>query len=121
MVNWFKRSSGSSAAMEDYKEIDLSEYEGVAEEAAKMYIKVGKMASTNELPAIKKEVYGGNIVILDISLIKNDEIALNRVLRDFKQMAEDIRGDVAGVGEDQVILAPTSVKVDRTRILGRRI
>ena len=121
MVNWFKRSSGSLAAMEDYKEIDLSEYEGVAEEEAKMYIKVGKMASTNELTAIKKEVYGGNIVILDISLIKNDEIALNRVLRDLKQMAEDIRGDVAGVGEDQVILAPTSVKVDRTRILGRRI
>lgn len=111
--------SKPKAGVEEYMELDLGEYEATLdEEPVEMYVRIAQLSDLNELPALKKEVYDGNIVMINISLIKNDKLVSERAIKDLKQVAADVRGDIAGIGDDQVIITPMSVKIDRTKIIG---
>jgi len=106
---------------EEFVEIDIGEYEQVLEqEPAAMYVKVADLASINDLPEIKKQIYEGNIVIINIGPLKNDKLMLERSIKELKRVCSDVRGDIVGLGEEQVIATPTGVKVDRTKLKGNR-
>ncbi|MBC7109513.1 MAG: cell division protein SepF [Archaeoglobi archaeon] len=106
---------------EEYVELDLSEYEKMLDvEVANLYVKVAEIANLNELQEVKKEIYNGNIVITDLSLLKRDKGMMERAIRELKQVAEDIHGDIAGISEELIITTPTGVKIDRRKIVGGR-
>ncbi len=106
----------------EYTELDLSQYEEVAEEEpAETYIRVAELNNLDGIPDLKSEIYDGNIVIVDISLIKRDQMILERALRDLRDVVSDVHGDIAGLGEDMVITTPTGIKIDRSRIGGRTV
>lgn len=120
MPKWFSKSSEDAGSkLDEYKEIDLSEYE--MENDVRMYVKFGKISEINEIPTVKREIFEGNIVIIDISLLKNDEIIMKRLLRELKMIVEDINGDIAGVGENYIVVTPKSIKIDRNKLFGGRI
>lgn len=120
MPKWFSKSSEETASkLDEYKEIDLSEYE--METEVKTYVKFGKISEINELPIVKREIFEGNIVILDISLLKSDEIVMKRFLREIKMVVEDINGDIAGIGENYIVITPKSIRIDRNKLFGGKI
>jgi hypothetical protein len=120
MPKWFSKSSEEAGSkLDEYKEIDLSEY-GMENEV-RMYVKFGKISEINEIPTVKREIFEGNIVIIDISLLKNDEIIMKRLLRELKMIVEDINGDIAGIGENYIVVTPKSIKIDRNKLFGGRI
>ncbi|MEM3146556.1 MAG: cell division protein SepF [Archaeoglobaceae archaeon] len=45
---------------------------------------------------------------------------MDRILKDLKQLVDEINGDIVGLGEDYVVITPTGVKVDRNKIRGSR-
>ena len=100
---------------------DIDQYAEFLEEdkPAEMYVRVAQLATPNELPELKKEVYDGNILMIDISQIKNDKSTSERAVRDLKQVAADVHGDIAGIGENQIIVTPTGIRIDRTKIVGK--
>ncbi|AIY90380.1 cell division protein SepF [Geoglobus acetivorans] len=106
--------------VEEYEELDLSEFEAELEGDSETYIKVAEVTSLNEIPEIRRQVYDGNIVIADVAFLKHDKLTLDRVLKDLKQLAEDVHGDIVGLGEDYVIITPMGIKVDRNKIKGTR-
>ncbi len=106
--------------IDEYEELDLSEYEAEIGAGAAMFIKVAEITGLNEVPEIKREIYDGNIVIADIAFIKHDKLTLDRVLKDLRQLAEDVKGDIVGLGEDYVLITPTGIKVDRNKIRSGR-
>jgi len=106
---------------EEYIELDLEDYEALLEGGiAKFYIKVAEVATLNELQEVKKEIYSGNVVIVDLSLMRRDKAMMEKAIRELKQVVEDIHGDIAGINEDLIITAPTGVKIDRRKIVGGR-
>ena len=116
----FGPSMSKSTSVDEYVELDLSQYEEVVEEEpAETYIRVAELSNLDGIPDLRKEIYDGNIVIVDISLIKRDQMILERALRDLRDVVGDVNGDIAGLGEDMVITTPTGIKIDRTRIGGR--
>ena len=104
--------------VEEYEEIDLSEYEAEIESEGTTYIKVAEITGINEIPEIRRQIYEGNIVIADIAYIKHDKLTFERVLKDLRLLAEDVNGDIVGLGEDYIIITPTGIKVDRNKIRG---
>lgn len=125
MANLMDKIFGSGAkpatSVDEYTELDLSKYEKVmAEEPAETYIRVAELTNLNELPSLKKEVYDGNILMIDISNIKADKLLLDRALKDLKDVVEDVHGDIAGIKDDQVLVTPTGVRIDRSKIIGRK-
>jgi uncharacterized protein len=108
------KSSGSSD--EDYMDLDLTSYE---EHAGGSPALLATISDLKDTPRVKDEVYSGNIVIVDISRLKMDKISYERVLKDLKEVAKDVNGDIIGLGDQRyVVLTPMSVKISRDKIGG---
>lgn len=109
-----------SADENDYMELDLANYEVAAgESAASMYVKIATIADLKDAPRVKDEIYNGNIVIVDIGRLKMDKITYERVLKDLRDVAADVNGDIVGLGDQKyVIITPMSVKVSREKLGG---
>ncbi|KXS44987.1 cell division protein SepF [Methanolobus zinderi] len=117
----FGGSAKPTTVEDEYTELDLTKYEEVLdEEPAETYIRVAELTNLNELTSLKREIYDGNIVMIDISNIKADKLLLDRALKDLKEVVTDVHGDIAGIKDDQVLVTPTGIKIDRSKILGGR-
>lgn len=104
----------------EYVELDLATYEGAAEdEPASMYVKIATISDLKETPRVKDEIYNGNMVIVDVGRLKMDKITYERVLKDLKEVAKDVNGDIVGLGDQKyVVITPMSVKISREKIGG---
>lgn len=100
--------------------IDLEKYVGSTkdEAPAKMHVRVGEIQRYEDLKHFTDYVYGGNVLLLDFSPIAEEEVLLKRVTNDLKTLAEDINGDIAGIGNNLMIVSPSDVKIDRRKLRG---
>jgi SepF-like predicted cell division protein (DUF552 family) len=109
----------STTSADDYTEIDLSKYEEVLEEEpAETYVKIAEVSNLNQLSSLKQEIYNGNILMIDISSIRGDDLMRDRILKELKDVVVDVHGDIAGVKGNTVIVTPTGIKIDRSKITG---
>ena len=101
--------------------VDLEKYVKSKHETprdAKMFIRVGEIQRYEDLKEFTDYVYGGNVLILDFTPIAEEEVILKRITEDLKKMVEDINGDIAGIGNNLMILSPTNVKIERRKLRG---
>jgi SepF-like predicted cell division protein (DUF552 family) len=108
-------------AEEEYTEIDLGDMEqSVGSGPAETYVRVAELSSLAQIPELKREIYNGNIVVVDISPVKGDSLTRDRALKDLKQVATDVRGDIAMIKDDNlIVVTPMSIKIDRTKFTGK--
>jgi uncharacterized protein len=107
------------ASEEDYAEIDLGQFEEMSQ-SPEIILRVAELGKAEILPEIKQEIYAGNIVLLDIAGLKHDKAALDRSIGELKKAAADVSGDIAGIGDDLVVLVPKGIKIDREKVVGGR-
>ncbi|MBN1281226.1 MAG: cell division protein SepF [Candidatus Thermoplasmatota archaeon] len=101
--------------------IDLEKYtdaQAGGAPAARMYVAIGEIQKYEELKKLTDYVYGGNVLILDFTAIADQEVLLKRVTNELKRATDDIGGDVAGIGNNLMIISPNGVKVERRKIKG---
>ncbi len=121
MDKLFGSGTKSKSGVDEYTELDLGKYQEILDsEPAETYIRVAELTHFNELPGLKKEIYDGNILMIDISNIKADKLLLDRALKDLKDVVADVRGDIAGIKDDQVLVTPSGIRIDRSKITGSR-
>ncbi|MBW3584077.1 MAG: cell division protein SepF, partial [Euryarchaeota archaeon] len=103
--------------------IDLEEYvteTGAAPAASDrdgtMFVRVAEIHKYDELRELANYVYKGNMLFLDFGPIAQDDVILKRVTGELKKLVTDIGGDIAGLGKTTLIVTPTGVKIDRTKV-----
>ena len=107
----------TSSSEDDYMDLDLQAFEEAEASAPAMYVKIASVGDIKDSPRIKDEIYNGNIVIVDIARLKMDKVMYERVLKDFKEVARDVNGDIIGLGDQRyVVVTPNSVKISRDKI-----
>jgi filamentous hemagglutinin family protein len=84
-----------------------------------MHIAVGEIQRYEDIKQLSDYVYGGNVLILDFSPLSDEEVILKRITEEFHRIADDIGGDIAGIGNNLMIISPTGVKIDRRKIRGK--
>ena len=102
--------------------IDLEKYiESTGEQAlgARMHVRVGEIQRYEDLKEFTDYVYGGNVLILDFSPIAEEEVILKRITNDLKKLTKEINGDIAGIGNNLMVIAPSDVKVERRKLRGK--
>ena len=102
--------------------VDLEKYvesTGDQSQGAKMYVRVGEIQRYEDLKEFADYVYGGNVLILDFSPIADEEVILKRITNDLKKLAKEINGDIAGIGNNLMIVSPSDVKVERRKLRGK--
>jgi len=87
--------------------------------SAKMHIAIGEIQQYEDIKALSDYVCGGNILVLDFTPVCDEEVILKRITNDFKKIAQDIGGDIAGIGNNLMIITPKDVAVDRRKIRGK--
>jgi uncharacterized protein len=104
---------------EDYMDLDLQEYEDAEAGAPALLVKIATIGDIKDSPKVKDEIYNGNIVIVDIGRLKMDKVMYERVLKDLKEVAKDVNGDIIGLGDQRyVVVTPQAVKISRDKIGG---
>jgi len=112
-----EKKSGSTEGyvdLERYTETDKG-----TTTSAKMHVAIGEIQRYEDIKEISDYVYGGNVLIIDFSPISDEEVILKRITNDLKKMANDIGGDIAGIGNNLMILSPNGVKIERRKIRGK--
>ncbi len=101
--------------------VDLEKYVDSTSDKvpAKMHVAVGEIQRYEDIKEISDYVYGGNIMIVDFTPISDEEVILKRITNDLKKLASDVGGDIAGIGNNLMIISPSDVKIDRRKVRGK--
>jgi uncharacterized protein len=79
-------------------------------------IRMAEILRFEDLHAVSKLAYQGDIVVIDYTSIANDQVAVRRMSLDLKNVAKDIGGDVAGIAKNLLCLTPAGIRIDRQKI-----
>lgn len=88
------------------------------DEEIKRYIKIVIFSNKNQIQLLRKELYNNNILIVDISIIKNNEELRDQFLKELKEVVSDINGDIVGIKNDLILISPAGIAIDRKKIGG---
>ncbi len=99
---------------QDYVELDTSLEEGVS---GKILVRTFNLTDfTDVKPIIDALREGRTIIIINIKPLKDkDMIEVKRAINKIKKTVDAVEGDIAGFGDDYVIVTPSIAEVYRAR------
>ncbi|WP_224447868.1 cell division protein SepF [Haloprofundus salilacus] len=100
---------------EDYVELDLDDFDTAQGEAG-MTVHIAEIAGQQDVIAIKDAVYDGDFVIADITRLRTKDRTVEHIVDELQQVAQEVDGDIVQKGDDQLILAPTGVRIARQKL-----
>jgi hypothetical protein len=86
--------------------------------AIQRYVKAIPIGDINDVSTIKKELDAGNVLIVNIvpflaneCLAKQDFSKMSQITNELAEYAVSIDGDAARIGNERLILAPSSIRI----------
>ncbi|MFB6251362.1 MAG: cell division protein SepF [Halobellus sp.] len=108
-------SGGGQNTTDEYIDLDIDGVETSRGDAG-MSVRIATISGQQDVVDIKDAVYDGDLVIADITRHTTSDSTMERIMDDLRQVAEEVDGDIAQKGDDQVIIAPTGVGVARRKL-----
>lgn len=107
----FSDSMPSDDFSEEYLEIDF----GAEESAQKVFVKLFVLKHYDDVTEILNALREGyTIAVIDIKYLrKKDSIELKRAISKIKKTADALDGNIAGFGENMVIVTPSFAKIKK--------
>lgn len=104
-------SGRSGASEEEYLEIDLEKEKRDNKVVVKLFVLNTYEDSNFILNALRE---GYTIAVIDIrNLKKKDSIELKRAISKIKKTVDALEGNIAGFGENTIIVTPSFAKIDK--------
>jgi len=113
----FDKLRGKSGE-DEYVDIDLGQFEEISGGISETLVRLAELKDVEVLPEIKQEILEGNIVLVDITSMKGEKTMLDQAIAELKTTAEDVRGDIAGVSGDLILVVPKGMRIDREGVIG---
>ena len=79
-------------------------------------VKFADIDGYRQIPDLSNLIYEGNVIVLDFTPIANDDLELKRTITELKRVVEDINGDIAGIGQNLLIVTPKGMNIDKKKI-----
>lgn len=104
-----------SRRKEDY--VSLSA-DGMAMEnaAAGTNINIARIGEKTDVIDIKDAVYDGDIVLADVTRHSTQDRTMEHIIDELQQVVKEVDGDIAQKDDDQIIIAPTGIRIKRERL-----
>jgi len=106
---------GATRQTGDYVELNADNI-AVDEAGAAMQVRIANIGDKSDVIEIKDEVYDGNIVLADITRHSTQDRTMEHITDELKQVAKEVGGDIVQKDDDQLIITPTDVKINRERL-----
>ena len=104
----------SAADTESY--IDLGKMTFEDEDSAlgsgSTMVKVAEVYSYEDVYNLSSQIYSGNLLIIDFNNIAKDVAAIKKAQQELRAVADEVGGDVTGIGHNMVIVTPAGITVD---------
>ena len=100
---------------DQYLDLDVEGIEPSRGDAG-MSVRIATISQRQDVIDIKDAVYDGDLVIADITRHTTTDNTMKRIVDELRQVAEEVNGDIAQKGDDQIIVAPTGVAVAREKL-----
>jgi SepF-like predicted cell division protein (DUF552 family) len=82
----------------------------------KVYLKALPLRDLEDVDAIKREVNEGNVVILKVSPLARKSVDdVKRAVSELLEFAQSVGGDIARLGEERVVITPSSIRIWREK------
>ena len=117
ILDWLRGRSGEDG----YVDVDLERFEEFEEAPIRppeAIVRLAELNNSKVLSEIKQEIMKNNIVLVDISPIRQNKSSLEGSLEELKSIAEDTGGDIAGVADELILVVPKGMRIDRNIVLG---
>jgi uncharacterized protein len=96
---------------EEFLELDVDTEEPTAKN---LLIEIEKLENFNDAERLQKKIRDGNVLMVKVHDLRvKDSAELKRAVEKLKKTCVAIEGDIAGIGEDWLIVCPSNVKVHR--------
>ena len=115
----FKKAQGHVSGEEQYIDLGAMHFsdESLGDHKGAM-IKVAEIYRFEDLKHLTKLLYEGHTLVIDYTSMANDDLALKRMSSELQSVAADVKGDVAGIGRNLLVVTCGGVMVDRNKIRG---
>jgi len=109
--------TGGPRHTDDYIELNADNVaEGDA--GAEMHLHIAKIGDKTDVIDIKDAVYDGDVVVAEITRHSTSDRTMEHIIDELKQVAKEVDGDIVQKDEDQLIIAPTGVRISRAQLGG---
>ena len=83
----------------------------------KVYLRALPLRALEDVEVIKNEVKSGNILILRITpLAKKSVEEVKQAVNELCEFVEHVGGDIARLGEERVVITPSSIRIWREKV-----
>lgn len=104
--------------IDEYTEIEADESESLEPEV-KMDVRIAEVHEQQDALDIKDAVYDGNLVVADITRLRTSDPTVEHITEELRQVADEVGGDIVKNGDDQIIVTPTGVRINREKLGSR--
>jgi SepF-like predicted cell division protein (DUF552 family) len=82
----------------------------------KVYLRAFPLRALEDVEAVKNEIKSGNILILRITpLAKKSVEDVKQAVNELCEFVEHVGGDIARLGEERVVVTPSSIRIWREK------
>ncbi len=107
---WGKKEEAQE--LDEYTEVPVE-----LEEGKQIKIMIERLESYAGVDTVIRKVREGNIVIVKIKELKDSNIdELKQAIAKMKTAAANFEGDIAGVGDEWIIVTPRAAKIERDEV-----
>ena len=82
----------------------------------KMQVQTIILSSPEQVGKISNQLYEGNLVLIDFTPMASDQQTLNKVIADLERAVADIDGDLVGISNKWIVVAPTNIRIARQKL-----
>lgn len=107
-----KLGGNGSSGPTEYVELDTSGVEATGSQSD-IRVHIAEIGEQRHVVEIKDAVYDGDVVIADITRHSTKDRTMEHITDELKQVATEVGGDIAQKGDDQLIITPHGVAINR--------
>ena len=87
-----------------------------SQELSTRYLRAMPLRELSDLKAIQQEIEAGNIIILKVTPLATRSVDdVKKAVNDLCGFVEKIGGDIARLGEERIVVAPSGVRIWREK------
>ena len=83
---------------------------------ASMVVHTMMLSKPEQIKQITTELHDGNMILIDFTPLTSDQETLHKILAELERAVADIDGDLVGVSQKWIVVAPNGVRVSRKKM-----
>ncbi len=97
------------------KELEGEDAAKTPSPGANSYVKAMLLRDMSDLDVVKNEISSGNVIIMRITpMVRKNVDDVKKVINELCDYVETIGGDIARLGEERIVVTPSSIKIWRS-------